>query len=84
MCLECEKKTFVKCIKSVDMDQSEVFTEGKIYGAFSWYFENDDCYILTAMDNKDNEHNISDANEDNILEFSKYQWFIEHFEVVAQ
>lgn len=83
MCLECEKTIFVKCIKSIDMEELEVFTEGKTYGVFSWYCSNEDCYNLTAMDNTDEEYIIAEAVEDDISKFTKDEWFMEHFELVS-
>lgn len=82
MCLECEKKNFVKCVKNVQMKGTEAFTEGKIYGVFSWY-NDDDLYILSAINNQGIEHTISEGNEEDMIEFSKDEWFIEHFELIS-
>lgn len=83
MCMECEKNIFVKCVKSVHVGDSEVLTQGKVYGAFSWYSEVEDCYNLAVMDNEQGEHTISDGVNDDIDEFSEDEWFIEHFEFVS-
>jgi hypothetical protein len=83
MCLECEKKVFVKCIKAFQEDGLELFTVGKTYGCFTWYFENEDYYNLTAMDNRGEECNIANSEKDDVLEFSKDGWFIEHFEIIS-
>lgn len=83
MCSECEKKIFVKCIKTIQEGELELFTLGKTYGAFTWYFEDYDSYNLTAMDNRDEEYNIANAEKDDILYLSKDTWFSEYFELVS-
>lgn len=83
MCMECEKKIFVKCIKSVHIDGTELLTAGKTYGAFTWYFENEDCYNLSVMNNDEDEHVIAEAIEDDIKEYLKYEFFQECFELVS-
>jgi hypothetical protein len=82
LCLECEKKNFVKCVKSVQMKGTEVFTKDKNYRVFSWYSDIDECYILSAINNYEIKHTISEGNEEDMLEFSKDEWFVEHFKLI--
>lgn len=85
MRLKCKKKIFVKCIESVYMKETEIraFTKDEVYEAFSWYSDSENCYNLTAIDNEYEEHKISDGIKDDMTEYLKNEWFVEHFEFVS-
>lgn len=72
----------LKCIKSVSAKDISCFTDGKMYESFSWHYETENIFHLSAIDDAGNKHIVAESFEDDIEEFKKDSWFKEHFEVV--